>query len=209
MLLAMTVALTDAPSRGPVDHAVRDQIISTASEYFAHYGYAKTSVADLGRELGFSKTYIYRFFESKQAIGEEICAMHLAAVLEHVQARYVEGISASDRFALFFGSIVERTSKLLGEDRRIYEIAVTACLEDWKPALAYVHRLQDMIVDIVQYGRDRGEFETRTPVSEIAPAIFFAMTPFIEPAQFERNRKFLPEAQKGVLALILRSLEAK
>ena len=39
----------------------------------ARYGYAKTSVSDLARAIGFSKAYIYRFFESKQAIGEAIC----------------------------------------------------------------------------------------------------------------------------------------
>ena len=59
-------------TRGPAEHAVRDQIVKAAHEYFAHYGYAKTTVSDLARAVGFSKAYIYRFFESKQAIGEAI-----------------------------------------------------------------------------------------------------------------------------------------
>jgi AcrR family transcriptional regulator len=43
-------------------------------EHFGHYGYEKTTVAELAKSIGFSKSYIYKFFDSKQAIGEVICA---------------------------------------------------------------------------------------------------------------------------------------
>ena len=46
-----------APARGPAEHSVRDQIVKAAHEYFGHYGYAKTTVADLARKIGFSKAY--------------------------------------------------------------------------------------------------------------------------------------------------------
>lgn len=202
----MTKLLPDRPNRGPAEHAVRDQIIKTASECFGHYGYMKTTVADLARELGFSKTYIYRFFESKQAIGEEICAAHLAALLDQARTHLAEGASAADRFRRFFHSITEQTTKLLYEDKRIYEIAVIACMEDWTPALAYIDSLHAIIVDIVQYGRDRGEFEKKTPIDEIARSILFAMGPFIDPAHLHRNVKRLPAAQNEMIGLILRSL---
>jgi AcrR family transcriptional regulator len=35
----------------------------------AAIGYGKTTVADLAKAIGFSKAYIYKFFDSKQAIG--------------------------------------------------------------------------------------------------------------------------------------------
>ena len=44
-----------------------------ANEHFSRYGYEKTTVSDLAKAIGFSKAYIYKFFESKQAIGEMIC----------------------------------------------------------------------------------------------------------------------------------------
>src|SRR5260370_26554457 len=61
-----------AGQRGTPDHNVREQIIAAANEHFAHYGYGKTTVSDLAKSIGFSKAYIYKFFESKQAIGEAI-----------------------------------------------------------------------------------------------------------------------------------------
>ena len=45
---------------------------------FHWYGYDKTTVSDLAKAIGFSKAYIYKFFDSKQAIGEAICARTLS-----------------------------------------------------------------------------------------------------------------------------------
>src|SRR5437667_12367004 len=56
-----------SPSRGPVDHNVREQILEAATEHFSRYGYEKTTVSDLAKAIGFSKAHIYKFFESKQA----------------------------------------------------------------------------------------------------------------------------------------------
>ncbi|MFX8832890.1 TetR family transcriptional regulator, partial [Acinetobacter baumannii] len=49
--------------------SVREQLIAAAEVHFARYGYAKTTLVDLARAVGFSKTYFYRFFASKQEIG--------------------------------------------------------------------------------------------------------------------------------------------
>jgi AcrR family transcriptional regulator len=87
----MTNAPTDTASRGPAEHAVRDQIIAAAHACFARYGYGKTTVSDLAKEIGFSKAYIYRFFESKQAIGEAICTDRLDRLVAEARAAIDEG----------------------------------------------------------------------------------------------------------------------
>src|SRR3990170_8573808 len=69
------------PSRGPADHTVRDQIVEAAGEHFRHYGYEKTTVSDLAQAIGFSKAYIYKFFDSKREIGEAICANTLSGIV--------------------------------------------------------------------------------------------------------------------------------
>src|SRR3954467_6804349 len=75
-----------APTRGPADHEVRSQIVAAATEHFSRYGYEKTAVSDLAKSIGFSKAYIYKFFESKQAIGEMICANCLQEIVTEVRA---------------------------------------------------------------------------------------------------------------------------
>jgi AcrR family transcriptional regulator len=73
-------------SRGPADHSVREQIVEAAEAHFSHYGYEKTTVSDLARAIGFSKAYIYKFFDSKQAIGETICSTTLSTIVAAVEA---------------------------------------------------------------------------------------------------------------------------
>uniref|UniRef100_UPI0016543AFB TetR/AcrR family transcriptional regulator n=1 Tax=Enterobacter agglomerans TaxID=549 RepID=UPI0016543AFB len=81
----MTQSVTENGTRGPAGHNVRDQIVDAAMQHFAHYGYEKTTVSDLARAIGFSKAYIYKFFESKQAIGEVICSTRLAMIMQPVE----------------------------------------------------------------------------------------------------------------------------
>src|SRR5687767_3028757 len=99
----MTTQTSDkaASTRGPAEHAVRDQIIDAARRYFSHYGYAKTTVADLAREIGFSKAYIYRFFDSKQAIGEAICGGCVDAMYEQIRDAVERGHGATDKLRKF------------------------------------------------------------------------------------------------------------
>ncbi len=194
------------PTRGPAEHAVRDQIVEAANDCFAHYGYSKTTVADLAREIGFSKAYIYRFFESKQAIGEAICGARLEQILAEARKAVDAGGSATDRFRRMFRSITTLGVALFFEDRKIYEIAALAASERWGSAQAYSRSLQDMILEIVRQGRENGEFERKTPLDETVRSIYYAMTPFIDPLHLERNLDLLPDAQNEVTGLILRSL---
>lgn len=202
----MTETPTTHVSRGPAEHAVRDQIIEAANDCFARYGYGKTTVADLAREIGFSKAYIYRFFESKQAIGEAICSARLERILNAAREAVDEGESATDKFRRFFKTVTAMSVELFFDDRKIYEIAASAAAEHWGSAKAYTEALRGMISDIIREGREKGEFERKTPLDEACRAIFYAMTPFADPLHLERNLDLLPDAQTELTGLILRSL---
>ena len=192
--------------RGPADHAVRDRIIEAAHECFAHYGFQKTTVADLARSIGFSKAYIYRFFESKQAIGEAICNERLQQLIAEARRAMAEGGSAADRFRRIFRSLTTLSVTLFFNDKKIYEIAALAASERWASARLYRTTLDSIIEEIITQGRETGEFERKTPLDETCRAISYAMMPFIDPLHLERNLDLLPDAQTEVTSLILRSL---
>lgn len=199
-------AITPAPSRGPADHAVREQIIAAAGEHFQHYGYAKTTVSDLARQIGFSKAYIYRFFESKQAIGEAICANCLDGLYSEVRAAVNEGQDATDKLRRFTKTVTHVGAELFFQDRKIHDIAVHASTEKWPAAIAYSARLRGLIEDIVREGRISGEFEKKTPLDETCRSISYAFMPFTDPVILERSLDLLPDAQVEVTSLVLRSL---
>jgi AcrR family transcriptional regulator len=203
----MTRATTQSSAtRGPAEHSVRDQIVEAANDCFARYGYGKTTVSDLAREIGFSKAYIYRFFESKQAIGEAICSGRLERILAEARAAIDEGGSATDRLRRMFKSVTARSVGLFFDDRKIFEIAALSASEQWSSARTYADALRAMLEEIIRDGRENGEFERKTPIDEICRSIFYAMTPFIDPLHLERNLELLPDAQSEVMSLVLRSL---
>ncbi len=192
--------------RGPAEHSVRDQIVEAAHEYFAHYGYTKTTVSDLARQIGFSKAYIYRFFESKQAIGEAICASCVDGMFDQVREAVEQGGSATDKLRRFAKTAAAARAELSSATPRLYEIALHASSENWAPAQAYTERLNQLLSSILKEGRESGEFERKTALDETCRSIFYALLPFIDPVFLQRSLDLPSDAQAEVTSLILRSL---
>jgi AcrR family transcriptional regulator len=193
-------------SRGPSDHSVRDQIVEAATEHFSHYGYEKTTVSDLAKVIGFSKAYIYKFFDSKQAIGEVICSNRLTAIMQAVDKTLVEAPTASEKLRRMFRALVEAGSDLFFRDRKLYDIAAAAAGEQWPSARRHEERIQHLILQIVREGREAGEFERKTPLDETANAIYLVMRPYINPLLLQHNLDLAEEAAACLSRLILRSL---
>ncbi|MBX8545620.1 TetR/AcrR family transcriptional regulator [Pseudomonas cichorii] len=202
----MTERQNVSPSRGPLDHNVRDQIVEAATEHFGHYGYEKTTVSDLARAIGFSKAYIYKFFDSKQAIGEVICTNRLAAIMEIVDAAVVGAPTASEKLRRMLKALVEAGSSLFFHDRKLFDIAAVSARDQWPSARGHEVRLRQLIEQIVREGREAGEFERKTPLDEVSNAIYLVMWPYINPVLLQYSLDRAEETTVHLSALILRSM---
>src|SRR5438445_13849731 len=118
-------------SRGPADHTVRDQIVEAAHEHFSRFGYAKTTVSDLAKSIGFSKAYIYKFFDSKQAIGEAICSKTFSAIVTTVEGAVASATTPPEKLRRLFNASVTTGVSLLFSDRKLYAVAAYAAREQW------------------------------------------------------------------------------
>lgn len=196
----------DSGHRGPPDHAVREQIVAAANEHFKHFGYGKTTVSDLAKAIGFSKAYIYKFFDSKQAIGQAICASCLATIPVAALEAMRDARNASDKLRLFFRAITTTSANLYFDQRKLFEIAEISSTERWPSWTAHCDTILQMLVEILVEGRKAGEFERKTPLDETARAIMQAMQPFSHPLMLRENLDHYGEASNEVIALILRSL---
>ena len=193
--------------RGPVDHDIRDQIVAAANEHFSQYGYAKTTVSDLAKAIGFSKAYIYKFFDSKQAIGEAICANCLGQIVAAVEIAINEaGLTPTERFRRLVKTVIATGVNLFFNDRKLYDIAAFAAGENWPSAQRYDAQIKRFITDIVREGREAGEFERRTPLDETVESIHLALRPFVNPLMLQHNLDFIEVAPTLTSNLILRSL---
>src|SRR5437870_6030239 len=122
------------PSRGPADHNVRDQSLEAAKQHFSRYGYEKTTVSDLAKAIGFSKAYIYKFFDSKQAIGEAICSKTLNAIIAAVEQAVAGASTPTEKFRRMFKTLTATGVSLFFNDRKLHDIAAHSAGEGWPPA---------------------------------------------------------------------------
>src|SRR5579859_830496 len=88
--------------RGPIDHKRRQQILQAADEHFRLYGYRKTTLADIAKAIHLSTPYLYKFFDSKQAIGEAMCWHCLGAALSAVEESLAATKSPVERLRRIF-----------------------------------------------------------------------------------------------------------
>lgn len=197
---------SDPQTRGPVEHEVREQIVAAAGEHFSHYGYEKTTVSDLAKAIGFSKAYIYKFFDSKQAIGEAICTQTLTALVAAVEDAVAGAPTPTEKFRRMFKTLVATAAGLFFNDRKLYDIAAYSAAEQWPSARAYAERIRQMLMDVVREGRETGEFERKTPLDETVHAIYLVMQPYINPLLLQHNLDLVEDAPAQLSNLVLRSL---
>ncbi len=193
-------------ARGPADHSVREQIVEAAGEHFSHYGYDKTTVSELAKAIGFSKAYIYKFFDSKQAIGEAICAQTLSRIVVAIEEAVAGASTPTEKFRRLFKAMATTSVSLFFNDRKLYDIAAHSASEGWPSAQAYCERIRQILTEIVREGREAGEFERKTPLDETVRAIYLVMLPFANPLLLQHNLDLVEDAPTQLSNLVLRSL---
>jgi AcrR family transcriptional regulator len=118
-------------ARGPEEHHLRDRIVATSDALFGHFGYEKTAVADIAREVGISTAYVYKFFDSKAAIGEAVCGNRLARLDAHLWAVARGRGDATSRFYKAFDVLLAVSRESFIESKRLHDLAIFASRERW------------------------------------------------------------------------------
>ncbi|HEX4183460.1 MAG TPA: TetR/AcrR family transcriptional regulator, partial [Caulobacteraceae bacterium] len=85
-------------------------------------------------------------------------------------------------------------------------VSSVSATERWPAYLRHGDQLLAMVTEIVQAGRESGEFERKTPLDETCRAILQAMQPFINSTMLEYNIDLVPDGANEVVNLVLRSL---
>ncbi|WP_394844864.1 TetR/AcrR family transcriptional regulator [Pendulispora brunnea] len=202
----MSSATPARGTRSGPDHVIHDRIILAATEHFRLYGFEKTTVSDLANAIGYSKAYIYKFFDSKQAIGEVICVNCLEKITEAVDRSVRAGKSSSDQIRRMFRALVDANATLFSDDRKLYDIAAVAARDRWPAVDAFEEHLRRTLAQILKEGRESGEFERKTPLDETVAATFLVMLPYANPLLSQHSLDHAKDAALQLASLILRSL---
>lgn len=188
------------------DAGVRERLIAAAGEHFSKFGYERTTLADVANSIGFSKTYVYRFFKSKQEIGEAICSQCLGKILSAIDDEMAKASSSTEKLRAMLRIIPQMGSQFFFDERKLYDAAAVSSREGWGSFVDYWNKLSEILREILQAGRENGEFERKTPLDEVTRSILLAMRLFIDPNVLQFHLDFVPDGSNEVVSLILRSL---
>ncbi len=190
--------------------ATRDRILQAASARIMHYGYGKTTMAEIAADCGMSPGNIYRFFEAKIDIAEAMARKHYAeeqAVLAQIARRKDKPVDWRLREVFFVR--MRENFEMLSTNAKIREVAEVLSRE--RPLFSNQNLAAErvFIAALIQEGIDQGMFAVGEP-DFIAEMMQAATMKFSVPQLF--SQLTLPKLEReltGVMDLLLNGLYAR
>jgi AcrR family transcriptional regulator len=154
------VSPNSSDRRGPEE--TRARILEVAWDLFRQLG-ARTTIADVADKLGMSSANIYRFYASRQALCEAICAGQLGAMT--ARAREIAGAerSASARIREILVMLHHAMRDQMLNESRVHEIVDIAIRENWPSIDVFQTDCAVIVAELVAQGQARGEFAAGDP----------------------------------------------
>ena len=182
--------------------------MATAEARFRHYGYGKTTVADIAEDLKVSTAYIYKFFDSKTAICEAVCGATLARIDQALWAVARSDLPPPERLARLYETLLGKSVELFFNERKLHDMVHAAMDHDWGSVDRHKQAMRDTAALVIAEGRASGDFESETPLEDAAAATACTMIAFAHPGVLEHSidRADMSESVRVVVQLVLRGL---
>ncbi len=138
---------------------VRSQIIEAAKKRFSHFGYAKTTMAEVATDCCMSPGNLYRFFPGKLDIAEAIATDDY--LKHHDQLRKLATAPNKDARQRLHDLLFEElrlTYNKLEKDPRAFEMATVIAHERPSYANWLLANERKILVELLDEAEKRGEF---------------------------------------------------
>lgn len=183
--------------------ATRDRILQAAIARIKHYGYSKTTMAEIASDCDMSPGNIYRFFESKIDIAEAMVRRHYVEQSAEISAiARRRDVPVDRRMRQIFTARMLQAHESLHRDARLLEVAEILRRERsliYKELQA-AERAQ--LTALIEEGIGSGVFGPGD-AAEKAEMLQLATLGFAEPhLLFHTSREELERAVNGVLDLV-------
>lgn len=187
----------------------RQIILDAAFARVMHYGYAKTTMAEIAKDCGMSAGNIYRFFASKLDIAEAMARTLNAEINSELAGVVRRSGTASEKLRKIHHMELQRTYDKLASDAKVMEVA--EILSNERPTFAN-EELADRrvhLVKVLEQGMESGEFSPLEHTDFAGEMIQSATMKFCYPQLW--TKLTLPQLQReldGVLDIILSGLKS-
>jgi len=186
---------------------IHSQIVEAAHTRFRHYGYGKTTMAEIAADTGMSAANLYRYFKSKQDIIAECANRCMCERVDRLRVAIRKpGMTAIDQLRTFVLTDLQISHEMAENDEKISELVNTITLE--RPDM--VHRKIEaenaLIAEILSYGNETGEFAI-DDITNTASTIYMSLVVFNVPIFMSLfSLEEFKEKAKSIIELIVTGL---
>jgi AcrR family transcriptional regulator len=185
----------------------RKQILLAAEERFSHYGFNKTTMAEIAKDCDMSPANIYRFYESKEEILAELAGSvfrQTEDLLREVLRR--PGLNAAERLESFIVENLRHLDQICTCNTKIDE--AIEFIKSRRPDVVdrHIDTKRSMLAEIIAEGNKTGEFDVDNIVN--AAGLILNAT-FLCKCQWSGKCPPLEEMElsaRGIIKLIVKGL---
>jgi AcrR family transcriptional regulator len=182
----------------------RTMILHAAVERILHYGYSKTTMAEIAKDCNMSAGNIYRFFASKIDIAEAMAHKFNEEAYLTFEKIVALKETASNRLRELFHYDLARTYSAIEDEAKILEVAEVLSKERPLYMNEKLAKERVYLSAILEDGVRAGEYRALSNPNEIAEMWQAALMKFRFPQLF--SKLTLPKLQReldGVMDLLL------
>ena len=192
--------------------ATRYEILRHAEDLFGHYGFKKTSMADIAERTKMSPGNLYRYFRNKQAIGLAVVELFFRQSEAAMEAALTQVEDPETKIRMLLTTGCRLVVGEMARNPKLMELVEWLTEEEEAWAALHVHiawkraRMEEQLAQ----GMETGVFAD-APVYETAVNMMHATKAFQMPqslAAWREPETILPELE-GVLDLVFKGVRAK
>lgn len=143
------------------DHRCR--IIAAAEQLFRQFGFHKTTVSDIARELSMSPANVYRFFATKAEINEAVARQLIGEVEEAAEKIAIGPGTAAERLRqVVKNNEIMNAERYIG-DRKLHDMVDAALTEQWSIVEEHIEHMGAIYGALIAEGIKTGEFAPGDP----------------------------------------------
>ena len=159
---------------------IRKQIMEAAKELFATRGIKGVTVAEIAKEASVAKATVYKYFESKEEIFQEVIHDEAMRVYEEIDQAVRKASSTREKLKVFVLAKIDSIRKRVNlhhiTRKRFWDISMVVRRE-----LSFYYEQEIMLVKhILNQGIEKGEIEVKEP-SLVARALVAVAKEFEDP----------------------------
>ena len=168
-------------SQKNIELDISSKIVEAAHTRFRHYGYGKTTMAEIAADTGMSAANLYRYFNSKQDIIAECANRWMCERVDRLRAAIRKpGLSAIEQLEAYVLNDLLISQEMAENDEKIGELVNNITLQ--RPDMVYnkIEAENAVIEEILSHGNETGEFAI-ADTTKTANTIYMSLVVFNVP----------------------------